>query len=66
MELQLKVEKVIEKELRRSCVVGNYMVDRGFVVMMDLNNGDIFLMVGKCIDFEINKIQDFVIGVFMI
>ena len=47
MELQSKVEKVIEKELRRSRAAGNYMVDRGFAVMMDPNNGDILSMAGN-------------------
>ncbi|MED0772838.1 penicillin-binding protein 2 [Bacillus siamensis] len=64
MELQSKVEKVIEKELRRSRAAGNYMVDRGFAVMMDPNNGDILSMAGKRIDLETNKIQDFAIGAF--
>ncbi len=64
MELQSKVEKVIEKELRRSRAAGNFMVDRGFAVMMDPNNGDILSMAGKRIDLETNKTQDFAIGSF--
>ncbi|MCY7947866.1 penicillin-binding protein 2 [Bacillus atrophaeus] len=64
MELQAKVEKIIEEELRNSRARGNYMVDRAFVVMMDPNNGDILTMAGKRIDLETNKLQDYAIGAF--
>lgn len=60
------MENSIEEELLKSCVCGNYMIDRVFVVMMDFNNGDVLFMVGKKIDLEINKIEDYVIGVFII
>ncbi|MED1542155.1 penicillin-binding protein 2 [Bacillus inaquosorum] len=64
MELQAKVEKIIEEEVRNSRARGNYMLDRAFVVMMDPNNGDILSMAGKKIDLETNKIQDYAIGAF--
>ncbi|WP_339181238.1 penicillin-binding protein 2 [Bacillus sp. FSL R5-0560] len=64
MELQAKVEKIVEEEVRNSRARGNYMLDRAFVVMMDPNNGDILSMAGKKIDLETNKIQDYAIGAF--
>lgn len=64
MELQAKVEKIIEEEVRNSRARGNYMLDRAFAVMMDPNNGDILSMAGKKIDLETNKIQDYAIGAF--
>ncbi|UTL74142.1 peptidoglycan D,D-transpeptidase FtsI family protein [Bacillus halotolerans] len=64
MDLQAKVEKIVEEEVRNSRARGNYMLDRAFVVMMDPNNGDILSMAGKKIDLETNKIQDYAIGAF--
>nr|WP_237728936.1 penicillin-binding protein 2 [Bacillus halotolerans] len=64
MELQAKVEKIVEEEVRNSRARGNYMLDRAFVVMMDPNNGDILSMAGKKIDLATNKIQDYAIGAF--
>nr|WP_081720803.1 penicillin-binding protein 2 [Bacillus mojavensis] len=64
MELQAKVEKIVEEEVRNSRARGNYMLDRAFVVMMDPNNGDILSMAGKKIDLKTNKIQDYAIGAF--
>ncbi|MEC1633393.1 penicillin-binding protein 2 [Bacillus mojavensis] len=64
MELQAKVEKIVEEEVRNSRARGNYMLDRAFVVMMDPNNGDILSMAGKKIALETNKIQDYAIGAF--
>lgn len=64
MELQAKVEKIIEEEVRNSRARGNYMLDRAFVVMMDPNNGDILSMAGKKIDLKTNKIEDYAIGAF--
>ncbi|MCY9183972.1 peptidoglycan D,D-transpeptidase FtsI family protein [Bacillus halotolerans] len=64
MELQAKIEKIVEEEVRNSRARGNYMLDRAFVVMMDPNNGDILSMAGKKIDLETNKIQDYAIGAF--
>ncbi|WP_024573419.1 MULTISPECIES: peptidoglycan D,D-transpeptidase FtsI family protein [Bacillus] len=64
MELQAKVEKIIEEEVRNSRARGNYMLDRAFAVMMDPNNGDILSMAGKKIDLKTNKIEDYAIGAF--
>ncbi|PSA99098.1 penicillin-binding protein [Bacillus halotolerans] len=64
MELQAKIEKIVEEEVRNSRARGNYMLDRAFVVMMDPNNGDILSMAGKKIDLATNKIQDYAIGAF--
>jgi cell division protein FtsI/penicillin-binding protein 2 len=64
MELQAKVEKIVEEEVRNSRARGNYMLDRAFVVMMDPNNGDILSMAGKKIGLATNKIQDYAIGAF--
>ncbi|XOT26066.1 peptidoglycan D,D-transpeptidase FtsI family protein [Bacillus subtilis subsp. subtilis] len=64
MQLQAKVEKIIEEEVRNSRARGNYMLDRAFVVMMDPNNGDILSMAGKKIDLKTNKIEDYAIGAF--
>ncbi|MFN2745997.1 MULTISPECIES: peptidoglycan D,D-transpeptidase FtsI family protein [Bacillus] len=61
MELQKKVEKIIEDELN-TFRGSNYMLDRAFVVMMDPNNGDILSMAGKRI--VDGKITDYAIGTF--
>ncbi|MGG3573112.1 penicillin-binding protein 2 [Bacillus gobiensis] len=64
MELQKKVEKIIEEELRASRGRGNYMLDRAFVVMMDPNNGDVLSMAGKKVDYQTGKMNDFSYGAF--
>ncbi|NPC92358.1 penicillin-binding protein 2 [Bacillus sp. WMMC1349] len=61
IELQQKVEKIIEDELDRFRG-SNPMLDRAFVVMMDPNNGDVLSMAGKqVVD---GKITDYAIGTF--
>ncbi|NPC92359.1 penicillin-binding protein 2 [Bacillus sp. WMMC1349] len=61
IELQQKVEKIIEDELNRFRG-SNPMLDRAFVVMMDPNNGDVLSMAGKQI--VDGKITDYAIGTF--
>ncbi|MED2943274.1 penicillin-binding protein 2 [Bacillus swezeyi] len=61
MELQKKVDKIIEEELN-TFRGSNYMLDRAFVVMMDPNNGDILSMSGKRI--VDGKMTDYAIGAF--
>ncbi|MDA7026249.1 penicillin-binding protein 2 [Bacillus sp. CLL-7-23] len=61
IELQQKVEKIIEDELNH--FRGSQpMLDRAFVVMMDPNNGDVLSMAGKQI--VDGKITDYAIGTF--
>lgn len=64
MELQMKVEEIVEEELRKAS--GNhFLMDRAFVVMMDPNQGDVLAMVGKQLDPENrNKILDYGYGAF--
>ncbi len=47
MELQAKVEKIIEEEVRNSRARGNYMLDRAFVVMMDRITAIFYQWQGK-------------------
>ncbi|MDA1475757.1 peptidoglycan D,D-transpeptidase FtsI family protein [Bacillus changyiensis] len=61
IELQQKVEKIIEDELN-TFRGSNSMLDRAFVVMMDPNNGDVLSMAGKQI--VDGKITDYAIGTF--
>ncbi|MFT8319268.1 MAG: penicillin-binding protein 2 [Bacillus sp. (in: firmicutes)] len=48
MELQLKVEKIIEEELKRAKQsAGTKLLDRAYVVLMDPNTGEVLSMAGK-------------------
>ena len=48
MELQLKVEKIIEEELRRAKQsAGTSLLDRAYVVLMDPDTGEVLSMAGK-------------------
>jgi cell division protein FtsI/penicillin-binding protein 2 len=63
IELQMKVEKIIEEELRAAKRSGaNFLMDRTFVVMMDPFQGDVLAMAGKQI--VDGKMQDYAIGAF--
>lgn len=65
MELQMKVEEIIEEELRAAKKLGaNYLMDRAFVVMMDPHNGDVLTMAGKLIDLETGEMNDYPFGAF--
>jgi cell division protein FtsI/penicillin-binding protein 2 len=64
IELQKRVEKIIEQEVKASRGRGNYMLDRAFVVMMDPNNGDVLTMAGKKIDYKTGEVNDFPYGAF--
>ena len=67
MDLQLKVEKIIEQELWKAKQnPGSGLLDRAFVVLMDPHTGDILTMAGKEIVKD-NKtgqrvMQDFALG----
>lgn len=67
MELQRKVEKIIEEELRIGKSQPNaHLLDRAFVVLMDPNTGEVLTMAGKRIAKDEKtgktKIQDFALG----
>ncbi|WP_017755663.1 peptidoglycan D,D-transpeptidase FtsI family protein [Calidifontibacillus oryziterrae] len=65
MELQKKVEQIIEEELLQAKKnSGNYMLDRAFVVMMNPKTGEILSLGGKqLIDNNGSvEVQDFSIG----
>ncbi|MDQ0229509.1 peptidoglycan D,D-transpeptidase FtsI family protein [Metabacillus malikii] len=49
MELQMKVEEIVEAELRKASG-GHPLMDRAFAVIMDPINGDVLSMVGKQLD----------------
>lgn len=62
MELQKKVEQIIEEELldaKKSSV--NYLLDRAFVVMMNPKTGEILSLAGKRITDD-GEILDYAIG----
>ncbi|KEF37347.1 cell elongation-specific peptidoglycan D,D-transpeptidase [Schinkia azotoformans MEV2011] len=65
MELQKKVEQIIEEELMKAKkTVGNYLMDRAFVVMMNPKTGEILSLAGKQLVTNNGKleVQDFAIG----
>ncbi len=65
LELQKQVDAIVEEELKAArAKLGNHLVDRAFVVMMDPHSGDVLAMSGKKYSFEENKINDFTIGNF--
>lgn len=67
MELQMKVEEIVEKELRAASRRSiNQLMDRAFVVMMDPHKGDVLAMVGKQInpDDRNGEMLDFAYGNF--
>ena len=51
MALQMKVEEIVEDELRQASG-SHHLMDRAFVVMMDPFQGDVLAMVGKQLDPE--------------
>ncbi|WP_369902601.1 peptidoglycan D,D-transpeptidase FtsI family protein [Bacillus manliponensis] len=63
MELQAKVEEILEKELRAAKPSAPYM-DRAFVVMMNPKNGEVLSMAGKQFVTEDGetKVQDYALG----
>ncbi|WP_242222959.1 penicillin-binding protein 2 [Bacillus cereus group sp. BfR-BA-01380] len=65
MELQKKVEQIIEEEMKKAKASGSaaYM-DRAFVVMMNPKNGEILSMAGKQIGEENGQsvIKDYALG----
>lgn len=63
MELQKRVEEILEKELKAAKPGSPYM-DRGFVVMMNPKNGEVLSMAGKQLvneDGEM-KVKDYALG----
>lgn len=65
MELQKKVEQIIEEELMKAKkTVGNHLMDRAFVVMMNPKTGEILSLAGKQLATNNGKleVQDFSIG----
>ncbi|MBO1510111.1 peptidoglycan D,D-transpeptidase FtsI family protein [Metabacillus bambusae] len=64
MELQMKVEEIVEEELRKASG-GHFLMDRAFVVMMDPYQGDVLAMVGKQLDpHNRSKVLDYTYGAF--
>ncbi|QGQ46761.1 peptidoglycan D,D-transpeptidase FtsI family protein [Metabacillus sediminilitoris] len=65
MELQMKVEEIVEDELRKASG-SHFLMDRAFVVMMDPYQGDVLAMVGKMLDPENRRgeMLDFDYGAF--
>lgn len=67
MELQMKVEQIIEEELgAASKKSGNFLMDRAFAVVMDPYQGDVLAMAGKQIDLNnrSGEMLDFAYGTF--
>lgn len=64
MELQNRVEQIIEEELKAAKATGETMLDRAFVVMMNPKNGEILSMAGKQLVNKDGKqeVQDFALG----
>ncbi len=64
MELQKRVEQIIEEELKAAKATGETMLDRAFVVMMNPKNGEILSMAGKQLVNKDGKqeVQDFALG----
>ncbi|MGM7719770.1 peptidoglycan D,D-transpeptidase FtsI family protein [Metabacillus sp. Hm71] len=64
MELQMKVEEIIEEELLRAGR-RHTLMDRVFVVMMDPYQGDVLAMVGKQLDPDNrSEVLDYAYGAF--
>lgn len=64
MELQMKVDKIVEEELRKASGA-HHLMDRAFVVMMDPAQGDVLAMVGKQINpDDRSEILDYSYGAF--
>lgn len=66
IELQQKVEEILEEELRAARrYSANFLMDRAFVVMMDPYQGDVLAMAGKQIDpKKTGEMLDFAYGTF--
>lgn len=48
IDLQTKIEQIIEEELRaKKAMGGTYLLDRAFVVMMNPHTGEVLAMAGK-------------------
>lgn len=64
MELQKRVEQIIEEELKAAKAQGETLLDRAFVVMMNPKNGEILSMAGKQLVTKDGKqeVQDFALG----
>lgn len=65
MELQMKVEEIVEDELRQASG-SHHLMDRAFVVMMDPFQGDVLAMVGKQLnpDNRSGEMLDYAYGSF--
>ncbi|WP_338786764.1 penicillin-binding protein 2 [Metabacillus sp. FJAT-53654] len=65
MELQMKVEEIVEDELRKASS-SHFLMDRAFVVMMDPYQGDVLAMVGKQLNDKnrSGEMLDFAYGAF--
>jgi cell division protein FtsI/penicillin-binding protein 2 len=65
MELQMKVEEIVEDELRKASS-SHFLMDRAFVVMMDPYQGDVLAMVGKQLNAKnrSGEMLDFAYGAF--
>ncbi|KKI92081.1 penicillin-binding protein [Bacillus sp. SA1-12] len=64
MELQMKVEEIVEEELLQAGR-NHILMDRAFVVMMDPYQGDVLAMVGKQLDPDNRrKVLDYAYGAF--
>ncbi|MBO1514511.1 peptidoglycan D,D-transpeptidase FtsI family protein [Metabacillus bambusae] len=65
MELQMKVEEIVEDELRKASS-SHILMDRAFVVMMDPYQGDVLAMVGKQLNAKnrSGEMLDFAYGAF--
>gem|GEM_PF-15574 len=65
MELQTKVEEIIEKELLASIKrPRTETLDRAFVVLMNPNTGEILSLAGKQYNRETGKMEDFALGTY--
>jgi len=65
MELQRKVEEIIEKHLEEGIKrPRTETLDRAFVVLMDPNTGEILTMAGKRYNRETKKMEDFALGTY--
>ncbi|WP_102345691.1 peptidoglycan D,D-transpeptidase FtsI family protein [Bacillus sp. Marseille-P3661] len=62
MELQQRVEKIIEEELMSAKRTGNnYLLDRAFVVMMNPKTGEVLSLAGKMLNDK-GELLDYAIG----
>lgn len=62
IELQKRIENIIDQQLKAARGRGNYLVDRAFVVMMDPYKGDVLAMVGRM--YESGEMLNFDYGAF--